>query len=146
MSLLRWFTRDRARNADAPDSSTTVYRVETTRPAEAALGRAELTPAQRKGERILRRERLYGVIRECLLDAGHLTSSYRFKVLSLDNRGRRCIVMVDLAAPQDSGTRQLATIEAAIAHAARARHGISVKAVYWRRDERAGAPAARAAP
>ena len=54
-------------------------------------------PANRKHERMARRELLYAVVREAMVRAGVLSSSYKFKVLSLDPRGRQFLVMVDLA-------------------------------------------------
>jgi hypothetical protein len=44
-----------------------------------------------------RREMLYAVVREAMVRAGVLSSTYKFKVLSLDPRGRQFMVMVDLA-------------------------------------------------
>ena len=51
-----------------------------------------------------RRELLYAVVREAMVRAGVLSSSYKFKVLSLDPRGRQFLVMVDLAHGAGSDT------------------------------------------
>ena len=82
-----------------------------------------------------RRELLYAVVREAMVRAGVLSSSYKFKVLSLDPRGRQFMVMVDLAEGAASDTSRLAEIEAMIAQSAKARYEIVVSAVYWRANE-----------
>lgn len=82
-----------------------------------------------------RRELLYAVVREAMTRAGVLSSGYKFKVLSLDNRGRQFLVMVDLARSHGGETARLAEIEALIAQAAKSRHDILVTAVYWRMNE-----------
>ncbi|MES2785605.1 MAG: hypothetical protein V4684_09095 [Pseudomonadota bacterium] len=82
-----------------------------------------------------RRELLYQVVRDSMMRAGVLSSSYKFKVLSLDARGRQFLVMCDLARDYGGETSRLAEIEALIAQAAKARHDIVVTAVYWRMNE-----------
>ncbi|RYG06701.1 MAG: hypothetical protein EON92_19695, partial [Burkholderiales bacterium] len=92
-------------------------------------------PANRKGERMARRELLYTVVREAMLHSGVLTTSYKFKVLSLDARGRQFMVMVDLAREYGGETSRLAEIEALIAQHAKSRYDVIVTAVYWRMNE-----------
>jgi hypothetical protein len=70
-----------------------------------------------------------------MVRAGVLSSSYKFKVLSLDQRGRQFMVMVDLAQGAASDTRRLAEIEAMVAQSAKARYDILVSAVYWRAND-----------
>lgn len=123
MSLLRWFTRSK-RPAEAGNSGS-LPGSDTTRPS--ALG-------SRKVERTQRRELLYTVVRECMVRAGVLSSSYRFKVLSLDGRGRQFMIMVDLVDAPASGTTDLNAVEQMIAESAKTRHQISVKGVYWRQS------------
>jgi hypothetical protein len=82
-----------------------------------------------------RRELLYGVVRESMMRAGVLSASYKFKVLSLDGRGRQFLVMVDLSGDCGIETAQLGEIEAMVAQSAKARHDILVSAVYWRMSE-----------
>jgi hypothetical protein len=82
-----------------------------------------------------RRELLYALVREAMVRAGVLSSSYKFKVLSLDPRGGQFMVMVDLARGAASDTTRLAEIEAMIAQSAKARYDILVSAVYWRANE-----------
>src|SRR5256885_2682849 len=67
-----------------------------------------------------------------MVRAGVLSASYKFKVLSLDNVGQRFVVMMDLARAYASETARLSEIEAMLAHAAKARMGAVVTAVYWR--------------
>ena len=131
MSLLRWFSR---KTSAAADSGLPSEPGESTRPSQ--LAQSPAAQGNRKGERHVRRQQLYRVIRDCMVQAGVLSSSYRFKVLSLDSRGRQFLVMVDLAGPPQA-TAELAQVEGAIAQAAKARYGIVVKAVYWRRNHAA---------
>jgi hypothetical protein len=61
-----------------------------------------------------------------------LSSTYKFKVLSLDSTGRKYLIMMDI--PQDylSDPTRFAELEGAIARSAKERFGILVTAVYWR--------------
>ena len=54
-----------------------------------------------------------------MVRAGVLSSSYKFKVLSLDTRGRQFMVMVDLSHGAASDTTRLAEIEAMVTQSAR---------------------------
>lgn len=101
-------------------------RVSSTAPGSAA---------NRKGERLERREMLYAVVREAMIRAGVLSSTYKFKVLSLDSRGRQYLIMMDMARQYAGETSRLAEIEGLIAQHAKARHDILVTAVYWRINE-----------
>ena len=56
----------------------------------------------RRGRRILRREQLYSVVRESLIRAGVLSTSYEFKVLALDANGDGFLVLIDLALPAEA--------------------------------------------
>jgi hypothetical protein len=91
--------------------------------------------ANRKTERLERRELLYRVVRDSMTRAGVLAASYKFKVLSLDVRGREYLVMMDLATQSAGDASRLAEIEALMAQAAKMRHDILVTAVYWRLNE-----------
>ena len=91
--------------------------------------------ASRKTERLERRELLYSVVRECMMRAGVLSASYKFKVLSLDPRGRQYLIMMDLTNKLVGEAGRLAEIEASIAQQAKTRHEILVTAVYWRINE-----------
>ena len=129
MSLLRWF----ARKPDAEAAPSSHLRDSPPAAAES-----------RRNERNARRERLYGVVRHSMANAGVLSSAYRFKVLSLDGRGRQFLVMVDLVGAPGGDTADLGRIEAALQQAAKVQHGIVVKAVYWREAPDAGAQRAAA--
>ena len=88
----------------------------------------------RRGRRILRREQLFAVVRESLIRGGVLSTSYEFKVLTLDANGDGFIVLIDLALPADSMPDEyLLEIEQWIQASARGRHGMEVRGVYWRR-------------
>jgi hypothetical protein len=140
MSLFSWlFPASQPVKAQAESSG--LSRMEATRPAlkrqgpgkDGAAGNGQ--PANRKNERMGRRELLYTVVREAMMRAGMLSASYKFKVLSLDPRGRQFLVMVDLARDNGGETARLAEIEALIAQNAKSRHDIIVTAVYWRTNE-----------
>jgi hypothetical protein len=138
MSLLSWLFAARADRKPVAESSG-LSRVEATRPVARRNGKEvsvdNAQPANRKTERMARRELLYLVVREAMMRAGVLTASYKFKVLSLDGRGRQFLVMVDLSRDYQSETARLAEIEALIAQAAKSRHDIVVTSVYWRMNE-----------
>lgn len=110
--------------------------------SDAAAQRKESVPAavtdaaRRKGERAARRELLYNVVRETMVRAGVLTSSYKFKVLSLDGSGKQYLVMIDLARGAGDSD-ECGEIEALIIQSARSRHDILVTSVYWRTSEQA---------
>jgi hypothetical protein len=89
----------------------------------------------RRNDRLERRELLYGVVRECMTAAGVLSSTYKFKVLSLDSGGRKYLIMVDMPHEQLSGAAHFAETEGAIARSAKDRFDILVTAVYWRINE-----------
>ncbi|MDB5873284.1 MAG: hypothetical protein JWQ07_2726 [Ramlibacter sp.] len=138
MSLFSWLF-PAPQPAKPLAESSGLSRMDPTRPAakhssrEAPVSNAQ--PANRKNERMARRELLYGIVREAMVKAGVLSASYKFKVLSLDGRGRQFLVMVDLARNSGGETARLAEIEAMIAQAAKSRHEILVTAVYWRTNE-----------
>ncbi len=137
MSLLSWMFPPKTPVKPLPDSSG-LSRMEATRPArrngrELPVDNAQ--PANRKGERMARRELLYVAVREAMVKAGVLSASYKFKVLSLDGRGRQFLVMIDLSRDCGVEVSQLAEIEAMVAQQAKARHDILVSAVYWRMNE-----------
>ena len=85
------------------------------------------------------RELLYTVVRESMNKMGVLSSSYKFKVLSLDSRGRQYLVMMDVQRLQTGEVGRMADIEMLIAQTAKVRHDILVTAVYWRLSEQLAA-------
>ena len=147
MSFFSWFSPKKPGRSPAAPPSSGLSRLDSTkpfvgaRPPQAAPGQ----PANRKHERMARRELLYTVVREAMVRAGVLSSSYKFKVLSLDPRGRQFLVMVDLAQGAGQETTRLAEIEAMIAQNAKSRYDILVTAVYWRSNEHVAVGDPRAA-
>lgn len=151
MSLFSWLFPFRRMNEPPHPESSGLSRIDPTHPLEHGdrpnlAGNAQ--PANRKQERMVRRELLYGVVREGMARAGVRSANYKFKVLSLDGRGRQFLVMVDLARDCGVGVPQLAEIEAMVAQAAKQRHDIVVTSVYWRMNEHVaiGDPKTRPAP
>ncbi|MBI2748171.1 MAG: hypothetical protein HYX43_02215 [Burkholderiales bacterium] len=148
MSLLNWFSKKPPAPApkSVPADSSGLGHVDATEPFRASdkgHARAPATPpgsaANRKNERLERREMLYTVVREAMIRVGVLSSSYKFKVLSLDSRGRQYLIMMDLARQYAGETARLAEVETQIAQTAKSRHDILVTAVYWRVNEHVSA-------
>lgn len=86
----------------------------------------------RKSLRLERRELLYAVVRESMARIGILSSSYKYKVLSLDSRGSEYLIMMDLPNEMAEQIGLLKEIEEVISQKARMRHKIEVAGVYWR--------------
>ena len=84
--------------------------------------------------RIDRRERLYAIMRTSLVQAGVQTSSFKFKVLALDDLGQQFLVMVDVANPWGGDAGWRSRIETQVVHAAQIQHGLVITAVYWRNN------------
>jgi hypothetical protein len=150
MSFFSWLMPKKPAKVPPPPSSSGLSRMDSTKPFGGSSKQAQTLqpnaqPANRKNERMARRELLYGVVREAMVRAGVLSSSYKFKVLSLDARGRQFLVMIDLSHGAGGETGRLAEIEALIAQGAKSRYDILVTAVYWRSNEHVavGDPAAR---
>nr|WP_272550210.1 hypothetical protein [Acidovorax sp. NCPPB 3576] len=140
MSLFSWFNRKppapRQRPAVEPSG---LLNADATVPLVPGRGPGKPMPeppaehaANRKNERMERRELLYTVVRDAMVRAGVLSAGYKFKVLSLDQRGRQFLVMMDLAREYGGETIRLSEIEALIAQTAKTRFDILVTAVYWR--------------
>ena len=138
MSLFSWFSRKPSPSKPrSPIEPSGLLNADATVPLAAGRNPAlEPRPvehaANRKNERMERRELLYTVVRDAMVRAGVLSASYKFKVLSLDQRGRQFLVMMDLAREFGGETVRLSEIEALIAQTAKARYDILVTAVYWR--------------
>ena len=138
MSLFSWFSRKPSPSKPrSPIEPSGLLNADATVPL--AVGRnPALEPrpvehaANRKNERMVRRELLYTVVRHAMVRAGVLSASYKFKVLSLDQRGRQFLVMMDLAREFGGETVRLSEIEALIAQTAKARYDSLVTAVDWR--------------
>lgn len=138
MSLFSWFSRKPApskpRSGGEPSG---LLNADATVPL--GSGRAAPPPgdpaANRKNERMERRELLYTVVRDAMVRSGVLSAGYKFKVLSLDQRGRQFVVMIDLAQEYGGDTARLSEIEALVAQTAKSRFDVLVTAVYWRINE-----------
>ncbi len=116
MSLLRWFSSDKQL-----DAASTIPVPDSRNP-----------DLPTRAQRMAHRDQLFGVIRESMLNSGVLSSGFRFKVLSLDGRGEEFLVMMDLPEGAAGDIAGLGHVERAIVDTALTRHGIVVKAVYWR--------------
>jgi hypothetical protein len=90
---------------------------------------------ERRSQRLERRELLYAVVRESMARVGLLSTSYKYKVLSLDSRGQQFLIMMDLPLEMAGQLAQLLEIETTIQANARTRHHIEVASVYWRISE-----------
>ncbi|WP_440106005.1 hypothetical protein [Acidovorax sp. BL-A-41-H1] len=140
MSLFSWFSRKPApakpRSVAEPSGLLNADATVPLNPGRQGRPLSEQLPpehaANRKNERMERRELLYTVVRDAMVRAGVLSASYKFKVLSLDQRGRQFLVMMDLAREYGGETVRLSEIEALIAQTAKTRYDILVTAVYWR--------------
>jgi hypothetical protein len=141
MSIFSWFSRGKkpGTKPSGADVQTGMSGMESTRPLTPSAQRSSSVakpPAerhlQRRTERNARRELLYQVVRESMVRAGVLSSGYKFKVLSLDQRGKEFMVMIDLAAEYAGEMDKLAEIEALVARSAKNRHDVLVQALYWR--------------
>lgn len=132
MSFFRWLT-----GARKPPRSGTHHAQGHARSPEPA--------ATHRSERTQRRELLYTVVREAMMRAAVLSAGYKFKVLSLDQRGQQFMVMVDLGREYGGETVRLSAIEALIVQTAQTRFAIGVTAVYWRVNDQIGAGVSTAA-
>lgn len=104
-----------------------------TGPRPGATKAASASAPTAKQQRAHNREQLFGVVRENMIRAGVLSSTYKFKVLTLDPAGQQFIVMVDWqpgAQHTDGASHQ--TLEMGLQQLAQERLGFRVKAVYWR--------------
>lgn len=152
MTLFGWFSRKPHEQAPAPESSGLGHVDATVPYLPGGKGRVKApvsvpgSAANRKSERLERRELLYTVVRESMTRAGLLSTSYKFKVLSLDSRGRQYLIMMDMARQNVGDTARLADMESHIAKIAKTRHDILVTAVYWRVNEHVTAGLARSTP
>lgn len=137
MSFLNWFGKKGPTPETALSEPSDMGQIDATLP----IHRAHVSPpaserhpvsSLRRNERLERRELLYAVVRESMTAAGVLSSTYKFKVLSLDSGGRQYLIMMDMPSDQVTDPGHFAEIEGAIARSAKERHDILVTAVYWR--------------
>jgi len=111
-----------------------------------ASGPAAVDPlSDLKHQRHERRENLYDVVRNVMLRSEVLASRYKFKVLSLDARGRQFLVMIDLLDSQVLAHTRWHAVEQLMTMTAAQRYDLQIKAVYWRLEPQpAGAAATMA--
>jgi hypothetical protein len=152
MSLFHWFAKKKPTKPSVEAESSGLGHVDATVPFQPS-GRGRTRPpaapgsaANRKHERLERRELLYAVVRQSMTKVGILSANYKFKVLSLDSHGRQYLIMMDLTRLYAAETGRLAEIEALIAQTAKALHGIMVTSVYWRVNEHVTTGFTRSAP
>lgn len=125
MSLMNWL---KARLPRTPGRDALIKARNTVRNTTLPL----ISP--RRGRRVLRRQQLFGIVRESMIRGGVISTSYTFKVLALDNNGDSFLVLMDLAlGSKDMPDEYLLEIERWIEQSAKARHDLLVRSVYWRR-------------
>lgn len=154
MSIFSWFNSKKPANtASSPESSGLGHVDETVplmpsdkHPRKPSSPPVSPLAGNRKNERLERRENVYRVVRDSMIRAGVLGSSYKFKVLSLDVRGLQFLVMMDLADQLAGDAGRLAEIEAMMAQTAKMRHDILITGVYWRMSEQVTAGLSRSHP
>ena len=141
MSLFNWFSgRSRANKKGDDNDSGRDSRGRSlpagSRPQHSTPPRPAADPTNRSEERKVkrhaRREQLYIAVRESMTHSGVLSASYKFKVLSLDQRGDQFLVMMDVDQSFGHQADKLAEIENKIVQTAKARFEILVTALYWR--------------
>lgn len=111
-----------------------------TRSAEKATPESKPSDAKAaahyRNERARLRELLHKLVRESMVKMGVLSSGFQFKVLATDNKGRQFLVLMELAPQLSAALEQFTEIETLIIQTAKARHDITVGAVYWRVQNR----------
>ena len=144
MALFNWFSgkSERTKSPVTRDGSRTAHHgrpsaqsvsaptVASTKPVADPTNRSE----ERKAKRHARREQLYVAVRESMTRAGVLSASYKFKVLSLDQRGDQFLVMMDVHPSLGAQVEKLTESEALIMQTAKTLFGMMVTSVYWRLD------------
>ena len=133
MSLFNWLLPKPAatQSSGLPSDALTVPPLHATPHRPPVV----LPDADLKTQRLERREQLYTVVRDAMLRSGVLAASYKFKVLSLDLRGRQFLIMVDLLEPHVLPMNQFMALEHLVAANAAQLHDLQVKAIYWRVSE-----------
>ncbi|MDR3371980.1 hypothetical protein [Rhodoferax sp.] len=129
MSLFSWLF---SKPAPLPPSSSSADPVKST-PPRPAPSPAPIDPlTDLKQQRHERREHLYDVVRSVMLRSEVLASRYKFKVLSLDARGRQFLVMIDLLGDEVLAPTRWPAVEQLMSMTAAQRHDLQIKSVYWR--------------
>lgn len=147
MALFNWFSGKSERSTSpaardsgrAPAQPASVPSAASLKPITDPTNRSE----ERKAKRHARREQLYVAVRESMTRAGVLSASYKFKVLSLDQRGDQFLVMMDVHPSLGAQVEKLTESEALIVQTAKTLFGMTVTSVYWRLDIKPGSVSAR---
>jgi hypothetical protein len=132
MSFLSWFGKRKTITESASVPPSDLGASDATLPLQYQSTDKTVPSNSRKSERMQRRELLYGIVRECMTASGILSSTYKFKVLSLDSSGRQYLIMVDLPRDYMTDPERFVNMEGAIARSAKERFDMLVTAVYWR--------------
>ncbi len=147
MAMFNWFSgkSERSKSPVARDSGRSAAlpvilpSAASVKPVNDPTNRSE----ERKAKRHARREQLYVAVRESMTRAGVLSASYKFKVLSLDQRGDQFLVMMDVHPSLGAQVEKLTESEALIVQTAKTLFGMTVTSVYWRLDIKPGSVTAR---
>ena len=126
-----WFSKKSAAPGGLASDSELFDQAQTAKSAAAG----SRNPAGRKSARLEQRELLYAVVRETMARLGLITTSYKYKVLSLDPQGRQYLIMMDLKQDTQSQAPLMSKIERLLTQEALSRHGIEITGVYWRLTE-----------
>ena len=118
------------RNSRPPAMDASLPPAVAAKPVADPINRSE----ERKAKRHARREQLYVAVRESMTRAGVLSASYKFKVLSLDQRGDQFLVMMDVHPSLGAQAEKLTESEVLVVQTAKTLFGITVTSVYWRLD------------
>lgn len=157
MSLFQWFSNKLKPAETAHNNSGSAARNSQSRsqsshdkpgiplPARIAPGPA-VPSGERKLQRHARREQLYVAVREAFTHSGVLSSTYKFKVLSLDQTGNEFMVMVDVDQTFDHRAEKLASIEEKVVQTAKTCYEVCVASVYWRIHTTAALRGSKPAP
>lgn len=129
MSLFSWLFSKPA----SPSSVSVTAEPVNGAPPGSVSSQAPVDPlSDLKHQRHERREHLYDVVRSVMLRSEVLASQYKFKVLSLDARGRQFLVMIDLLGDDVLAPTRWPAVEQLMSMTAAQRHDLQIKAVYWR--------------
>ncbi|HEY8907671.1 MAG TPA: hypothetical protein VIM63_16725, partial [Rhodoferax sp.] len=129
MSLFSWLFSKPA----SPSSFSVTGEPANGAPSGSVPDQAPIDPlGDLKHQRHERREHLYDVVRSVMLRSEVLASQYKFKVLSLDARGRQFLVMIDLMGDEVLAPARWPAVEQLMSMTAAQRHDLQIKAVYWR--------------
>ena len=147
MVMFNWFSgkSERTKSSVARDASRparhSLPMASPVSPPSVASAKPVVDPTnrseERKAKRHARREQLYVAVRESMTRAGVLSASYKFKVLSLDQRGDQFLVMMDVHPSLGHQAEKLSEAEALIVQTAKTLFGILVTSVYWRLNNKA---------